>query len=151
LQLALVRELPARTADARTWRDACRLSAKAMETNPNDLPFALIYTIDRKGRSASLAAASGIASIAQASPETLTLESPALWPLEEVCDKRRACLVSDLTVVSDALPLVLGYPVRQAIALPIALSGEVDTDAVLVAGLNPLGRSTITIGASWKW
>ena len=137
-QLALVRELPARTADARTWRDACRLSAKAMETNPNDLPFALIYTIDRKGRSASLAAASGIARIAKASPETLTLESPVLWPLEEVCDKRRACLVSDLTAVSDALPLVLGYPVRQAIALPIALSGEVETDAVLVAGLNPL-------------
>jgi PAS domain S-box-containing protein len=137
-QLALVRELPARTADARTWRDACRLSAKAMETNPNDLPFALIYTIDRKGRSAALAAASRIARIGKASPETLTLESPVLWPLEEVCNKRRACLVSDLTALSDALPLVLGYPIRQAVALPIALSGEVDTDAVLVAGLNPL-------------
>jgi hypothetical protein len=76
-QLALVRELPARTADARTWRDACRLAAKAMETNPNDLPFALIYTIDRKGGSASLAAASGIARIDKASSETRTLESPS--------------------------------------------------------------------------
>jgi PAS domain S-box-containing protein len=137
-QLALLRELPARTADARTWRDACRLSVKAMETNPNDLPFALIYTIDRKGRSVSLAAASGITGIDNGAPDTLTLDSPLLWPLEEVCDKRRACLVSDLSAVSHPLPLVLGYPVRQAIALPIALSGEVDTDAVLVAGLNPL-------------
>jgi PAS domain S-box-containing protein len=136
-QLALLRELPARTADARTWRDACRLSAKAMETNPNDLPFALIYSIDRKGGPASLAAASGIAHI-DSSPETPTLDSPVLWPLEEVCDKRRACLVSDLSAVSDVLPLVLGYPVRQAIALPVALSGEVDTNAILVAGLNPL-------------
>jgi PAS domain S-box-containing protein len=136
-QLALLRELPARTADARTWRDACRLAANAMETNPNDLPFALIYSMDRKGGSATLAGASGTGVI-KTSPETPALHCPALWPLEEVCDKRRACLVSDLSNVSDALPLVLGYRVRQAIALPIALSGEVDTNAVLVAGLNPL-------------
>src|SRR5215472_8171978 len=134
-QLALLRELPARTADARTWRDACRLSAKAMETNPNDLPFALIYAIDRKGRSASLAASSGIRSTNNAPP---ALDNPVLWRLQEVCDKRHACLVSDLSAVSDELPLVLGYPVRQAIALPIALSREVDTNVVLVAGLNPL-------------
>jgi PAS domain S-box-containing protein len=137
-QLAVVRELPARTADARNWREACRLAAKAMETNPHDLPFALIYTIDRKGRTASLAAASGIAGSNKAAPETLSLDKPSLWPLEEVCDHRRACLVSDLTAISDSLPQVLGYPVQHAIALPIALSGEVETNAVLVAGLNPL-------------
>jgi PAS domain S-box-containing protein len=137
-QLALLRELPGRTADARNWGDACRLSAMAMETNPNDLPFALIYTIDRKGGPASLAAASGIGDINNATPQRLALDNPGLWRLEEVCEKRRSCLVSDLTAVKDALPLVFGYPVQQAIALPIALSGEVDTNAVLVAGLNPL-------------
>jgi signal transduction histidine kinase len=137
-QMALLRELPAKTADARTWRDACRLAARAIETNPNDLPFALIYSMERKGGSPSLAATSGIADINNSAPEALTLRSPARWPLDEVCGKRSACLVSDLTSVSDAPPLVLGYPVRQAIALPIALSGEVDTNAVLVVGLNPL-------------
>ena len=137
-QLALLRELPARTADARNWRDACRLSAKAMETNPNDLPFALIYTMDRKGGPASLAAATGIGGLNNATPEGLKIDNPVLWPLEEVCEERRACLVSDLTSVKHALPLGFGYPVQQAIALPIALSGEVDTNAVLVAGLNPL-------------
>jgi PAS domain S-box-containing protein len=137
-QLALLRELPGRTADARNWRDACRLSAKAMETNSNDLPFALIYTMDRKGGSASLTAASGIGCINNAPPEALTLDNPDLWPLEEVCEKRGACMISDLTAVKHALPLVFGYRVQQAIALPIALSGEVDTNAVLIAGLNPL-------------
>jgi PAS domain S-box-containing protein len=137
-QLALLRELPGRTADARNWGDACRLSAKAMETNPNDLPFALIYTMDREGGSASLAAASGIGDINDAMPQKRALDNPGLWPLEEVCEKRRSRLVSDLTAVKQALPLVFGYPVQQAIALPIAVSGEVDTNAVLVAGLNPL-------------
>jgi PAS domain S-box-containing protein len=137
-QLALVRELPARTADARTWRDACRLAATAMETNPHDLPFALIYTMDRKGGPASLAAASGVKHGNERTPEALTLDNPNLWPLEEVCAKRRACMVSDLTTVTHPLPLVLGHRVRQAIALPIALSGEVDVNAILVTGLNPL-------------
>jgi PAS domain S-box-containing protein len=137
-QLALLRELPARTADARTWRDACRLAASAIETNPNDLPFALIYTMDRKGGPASLAAAAGIGEKNNLPPEALRLDNPVLWPLEEVCDKRRACQVADLTSAEQALPQVLGYPVQQAIALPIALSGEVDTNAILVAGLNPL-------------
>jgi signal transduction histidine kinase/CheY-like chemotaxis protein len=137
-QLALLRELPARTADARTWRDACRLAAKAIETNPNDLPFALIYSIDGKDRSASLVATSANARINKAAPATLRLDGPGLWPLGQAYDKREACLVSDMSAVSDALPLVLGYPVQQAIVLPIAPSGEADMNAVLVAGLNPL-------------
>jgi PAS domain S-box-containing protein len=137
-QLALLRELPGRTADARNWADACRLSAKAMESNTNDLPFALIYTIDRKGGAASLAAASGIGDMNSATPQKLALGNPDLWPLQEVCEKRHCCLVSDLAAVKEGLPLVLGYPVQQAIALPIALSGEVDTNAVLIVGLNPL-------------
>ena len=45
-QLALLRELAARTTDARTIDDACSLSAQALETNPRDLPFALIYLLD---------------------------------------------------------------------------------------------------------
>jgi hypothetical protein len=45
-QLALLRELAARTADARTFDEACTLSAKCLETNPYDLPFAMIYLVD---------------------------------------------------------------------------------------------------------
>ncbi len=36
-QLALLRELSVRTADARTWQDACTLSAAALATNPHNL------------------------------------------------------------------------------------------------------------------
>lgn len=45
-QLALLRELAARTADARTFDQACTLSATCLETNPRDLPFAMIYLVD---------------------------------------------------------------------------------------------------------
>jgi PAS domain S-box-containing protein len=137
-QTSLLRELAARTSDARSRRDACRYSASAMETDPNDLPFALLYTIEPDGRSAALAAASGIARNTRTTPETPAMDNPDLWPLQEACRQHRACLVSDLTAVSGALPTVRGYSIQEAIALPITSSGEAGTDAVLVVGLNPL-------------
>jgi len=59
-QMALLRELGARTADARTYKDATELASSALQTNPADLPFALIYLVDPEKRSASLAEATGI-------------------------------------------------------------------------------------------
>ncbi|MGJ0393068.1 MAG: hypothetical protein ACR650_09960 [Methylocystis sp.] len=82
-QLALLRELATRTADARTWREAYTLAANALETNSDDLPFVLLYAVDAERRSASLVGISGIARGAKASPETVLLDSPCLWPLEE--------------------------------------------------------------------
>ena len=40
-QIALLRELAARTTDARTIDDACSLSAQSLETNLRDLPFCI--------------------------------------------------------------------------------------------------------------
>src|ERR1700689_3475790 len=42
-QMQLLRDLAARTADARTRDEACRLSAESLASNPKDICFALIY------------------------------------------------------------------------------------------------------------
>src|SRR5215475_9278372 len=42
-QLSLLRELATKTAEARTWQQACAQAAKALASNTRDLPFALIY------------------------------------------------------------------------------------------------------------
>ena len=49
-QLALLRELAARTTDARTIGDACSLAVQSLETNPRDLPFAAIYLLDTRSQ-----------------------------------------------------------------------------------------------------
>ena len=59
-RLALLRDLAASTAEARTVTDACALAARALATNPRDLPFALVYLIEPDERSAVLAGAAGI-------------------------------------------------------------------------------------------
>jgi PAS domain S-box-containing protein len=138
-QLALLRELAARCADARTWQEACTLAAGALATDPEDLSFALIYVLDREKRSASLAGVSGMGRGNIAAPETVPLDTPSLWPLGEVLSTRRARLVSDLTAASGELPVGRGqHPLKQVVAIPIAPSGETGTAAVLVVGLNPL-------------
>src|SRR4051812_9209367 len=48
-QLALLRDLGATAADARTWREACERSAQALATNPFDLPYAVVYVRDESG------------------------------------------------------------------------------------------------------
>ncbi|MBV9959187.1 MAG: PAS domain S-box protein, partial [Acidobacteria bacterium] len=132
-------ELAARCAEARTWQEACTLAAGALAADPQDMPFALIYVLDRERLSASLAGVSGIARGNKAAPETVPLDAPSLWPLAEVTSSRRARLVSDLTAVEGELPEGRGqHRLKQAVAMPIAASGETGTAAVLVVGLNPL-------------
>jgi hypothetical protein len=54
-QLVLLRLLAANTANARTFDVACTLSIKCLETNPYDIPFALIYLVDADTRRLVLA------------------------------------------------------------------------------------------------
>jgi hypothetical protein len=102
--LALLRELAAKTADARTVENACALAADALGTNPSDLPFALIYIVDSKKRSVSLAGVSGLNPGHQLAPETIQLDGPSFWPFEKVVETRRACMVSDLSAFPAELP-----------------------------------------------
>lgn len=59
-ELALLKDLAARTVHARTWDDVCRLSVVALESDRRDFPFALIYLADSEPHKFVLAATSGI-------------------------------------------------------------------------------------------
>ncbi|MGL4621266.1 MAG: ATP-binding protein, partial [Chroococcidiopsis sp.] len=70
-QLALLQELAAKTADARTFEAACTLSASCLETNLYDLPFAAIYLVDSQQQRLFLAGTSGIERGHVVTPETV--------------------------------------------------------------------------------
>ncbi len=136
-QLALLRELAARTADARTIEDACARSARSLETNQRDLPFALIYLLDADHRRMILAGAAGIENGHRAAPNTVALDVDSIWPFTGVVQNNAPRVVTDLT---SAGTLPSGSWQRSpavAVALPIAASGQTGRSGVLVAGLNP--------------
>lgn len=141
-QLALLRELATRTADARTIYEACTLSARSLETNARDLPFALIYLLDPDHRRVVLAGSSGISAGHDAAPSEALLDSPApdskfVWPFAEVLHTHAPARVTDLEFLGPLPAGAWDRPPRQAAVLPIAPSGKTGRSGVLVAGLNP--------------
>ncbi len=137
-QLALLRELAARTADARTFDEACTLSASCLETNPYDLPFAMIYLVDPDKQCVVLAGTCGIGRNHAAAPETVALDGDSVWPFAEVHDTHKACLVSDLAAHFRSLSTGAWERLpHQAVAVPIAPSGQTGKAGILIAGLNP--------------
>ena len=139
-QLALLRELSVRTADARTWQDACTLSAAALATNPHDIYWALLYMIDADKNAAVLAAATGAEPGSRAAPLVVPLDEGELvpaaprddvsgtmastvastvagsagcpWPLAAVALARRPVLLDDLASLSPAVAADLPAGVR---------------------------------------
>ena len=95
-QLALLRELAATTAQARTWEQACERSILALATDPRDLPFAMIYMLDPDGRTATLASATGIDLDHPAVVGRMPLRGDNLWPFAEVSKNRQPRIVSAL-------------------------------------------------------
>jgi PAS domain S-box-containing protein len=137
-QMALLRELAARTGSARTCEEACALVASAIETDPDDVPFALIYLIDAEKRVARLSGTSNVSRGSEAALERVHLDGPCIWPLEQVWRNRVSLRVSDLGTVSGKLPLLRKqYPVTETIAIPI-LSSDAGPGGVLIAALSPL-------------
>jgi signal transduction histidine kinase len=136
-QLALLRELASRTADARTFDQACTLSASCLETNPYDLPFAMIYLVEPEPRRLFLAGACGIARGGVAAPETVELDGGPAWPFTAAIGTHRPCVVSDLAAFGELPTGAWQRPPHQAVAVPIAPSGQTGKSGVLIVGLNP--------------
>ena len=137
-QIALLRELAAGTAEARTTEEVCERSVRALATNPRDIPFALLYMADPDGTSLSLAGACGLAAGHPAAPLSVAIDSP-LWPFEEVLRAHQPRLVSPLDPALDVKPptSVWREAPSQAAVIPIAATGETGPPGVLIAGLNP--------------
>ncbi|MEH2352251.1 ATP-binding protein [Nostoc sp.] len=137
-QLALLRELAARTADARTFDEACTLSVSCLESNPYDLPFAMIYLVDPDKQQVFLAGTCRIGQNHVAVPETVALDADGVWPFAEVIGTHQAKLISGLEMSFSSLPCgVWQRSPHQAIAVPIAASGQTGKAGILIAGLNP--------------
>ena len=155
-QLALLRDLAASTADARTWQEACARSARALATDLRDLPFALIYMADPHGGSVTLAGLAGMARGHPAAPETLDDNAIATWPVTEVLSGQDIHLVSDLRRrFGAAFPTgAWDQPPAQAALVPILARGETGRAGVLIVGLNPFRllndgyRSFLTLAAN---
>ncbi|MDO9714041.1 ATP-binding protein [Paracraurococcus lichenis] len=140
-QLALLRDLAAGTAEARSWRQACERSVAVLATDPRDLPFAMLYMAEPDGRRLSLVGAAGIEPGHHvAAPASVPLNGPSPWPFAEVLRHPEMRLVPDLAArFGCGLPTgsVWTRPPAQVAMLPVSVTGAAGRAGVLVVGLNP--------------
>ncbi len=136
-QISLLRELASGSADARTWRDACRRALDAFRADPRDLPFAMLYVGAADGRELAFAGSHGIAPGHPAAPVELPADAPA-WPFAEALATHRPQLVDGLRARFPGLPAgAWTLPPDRAAVIPVPLPREAGRVAVLVVGLNP--------------
>lgn len=137
-QLALLRELAASTANVRTFDQACSRSVSCLETDPYDLPFALIYLVEPGRECVNLAGTCGIEPGHVVAPETSWITGDTVWPFAEVIETQRLILV-DLLAIEEPLPTgAWQQSPHQAVVVPIAPSGQTGKVGILIVGLNPL-------------
>ncbi|WP_139559712.1 ATP-binding protein [Methylotetracoccus oryzae] len=140
-RVAVLRDLGARSAEARTADEACAAAAESLSRHPKDLPFALLYLIDPARNEARLAGAAGVEAEHPAGPAVMSLEDvpdETLWPL-------RAALRSDAPQTVENLDLCpedrvpagpWSDPPNMAVVMPIPSNKAHVPAGFLVAGVS---------------
>ena len=140
-QMQLLRDLAAFTADARTRKEACRLSALSLARNPKDLCFGRIYLADSTRGSVLLEGSTGVEAGGPVAPRVVNLSQPSLWPFAEALSTHEIQVVSVRNVsVPAVMASAWNHPVHSVAVVPIAPSGPTGRSGALVVGLNPFRK-----------
>jgi len=141
-RLKVLRDLGARSTEARTAEEACVIAAETLSAHDRDIPFALLYLIDTDRETARLAGTTGVAMGEQASPASLSLKedgvSHSLWPLAEAARSEAMHTVTPLSsILGDHVPRGPWQdPPHTAVVVPIPSNKAHHLAGFLVAGIS---------------
>jgi PAS domain S-box-containing protein len=141
-RLALLREITAAMADARTPGEVCRVAARCLEDVRRDLPFSLLYLLEPDGETLSRKGEAGIdAGHAAAVPRMSLNDTDSPWPFHRAFETGEPVLLENLPKRFSDLPHgEWNQPPESAVLLPIAQQGQNRPAGVVIAGLNPHRR-----------
>lgn len=142
-QLTTLKELAAKTGNARDAAEACRMSAKALAVNSHDIPFALLYIKDPGAGypedTLVLKGSVGIAKNHQAVPKCIDMRPDGPWPFAKVL-KTNHPVVVDVENSQKYGKLPTGAwdrPPCRAVVLPLNYSGQSSASGAVVIALSP--------------
>ena len=129
-------------AAAKSVKDASRNVAQILSSNPHDIPFALIYLLDKSGANATLTGTSGLEPGTPAAPSNVAISTSDIdgscWPFNSVMQTNRAVEVTDVIQRCGELSTgVWPEPPHTAMVMPIGASGQDRAIGFLVAGVSP--------------
>lgn len=137
-RVALLRELVSRTANARSWREACMLGALGLGSNPQDICFAIIYMLSDSRYVLELAGNLRVEQGHPAAPSSMQLDQNEPWPVEAAMRTHEIQLVTDVDRRFADLPGGAWQEAPRTVAVvPLVASGGTGRSGVIIAGLNP--------------
>jgi GAF domain-containing protein len=134
-----LRDLGARVGQARTIDDACAVAAQTLAAHSKDIPFALLYLVDRERRHARLAGATGVEPDVEFAPSTIDLTelSGVRWPVAQAIQTDSLQLVPSLQDRFASVPQgPWADPPNTAVVVPIPSTKAGEPVGALVAGVS---------------
>lgn len=139
-RIALLRELGAYSAEAKTAEEACQ-SAAATLRDSKDVPFVLFYILDSDRKSARLAATSGIEKGTDARPLVISLDPKnpvGQWPVINALRTEQIHVVGSLAEKFTDIPSgPWPDPPRSAAIVPLRSIIQRQPVGFFIAGLSP--------------
>ncbi len=141
-RLAISPDLSALARKAKTPKQLCVSSAKILEDNPKDIPFALLYLLDPDSKMARLEGVANVKADEAISPAVIDLDRPSNknsdWPLEEVLRKETMVVVENIDKIFKKIPAgCWSDPPNKAAVLPIRSNKVHEFLGALVIGISP--------------
>ena len=139
-RLRTLAELTAKSLIEKSVEGACESAFSTLAKNADDVPFAMLYLIDREGKHIFLEQRCGIASgVDSLSPERIALSTEATGAFSRAIVEVVTSSQSRTVPVKHLEGLPLGpakQRVAEALVLPVTSHGQKPV-GVLVAGVNP--------------
>ena len=138
-RLALLRNVAASLAPTQTQADVFTAIREALESDPRDLPFTLIYLFNNDSDTAELVCASGVPKASPIAVPVLPVsDSTSPWNPEAVLSATAAIPISNLPSLFDELPMGRwDIPPNEGLIVPLAQQGQERPAGFLVVGINP--------------
>jgi signal transduction histidine kinase/CheY-like chemotaxis protein len=140
-RILLLRDLGARSFEAKTAQEACAIAAESFALHQADVPFALLYLLGDERRYARLAGAAGVATDWTEQMIEVDLDSEISgeqpWPLAKAVQSEELQVVEDLRRRFPSVPPgPWSDPPRSAVVCPIRSNIARQPAGLLVLGVS---------------
>jgi PAS domain S-box-containing protein len=143
-QLGLLRHLAAGLSSKNTEEDVCIAIPASLKTNPQDLPFTLVYLFENEETRARLACETGIERGHPAAPQRIEVGAEdEVWPIRDLLNTKSPVLVEHVTERFGSMPTgAWDRPPTRAMLVPITGQGQDRPAGVFITALNPYRQLT---------
>ena len=138
-RVATLRDLGTHIGEAKTAEEACVIAARALESHPKDVPFALIYLLDSSGKRARLAGTAGVEEALEITCRTVDLgqTDSAEWPFGRALQEGSIQIAENLSKHFTIVPPgPWSDPPERAAVVPIPSNNPRQAAGAMVIGLS---------------